>query len=661
MGPLGSFKFLRSKKKSTTSDQNSEVPPKPGKPDAQSPYTLPIPQGQENQLPAIEETFTTDTGIESIDRSLRFQDSQEKPSSSRSRSGNHDAGDQDYLWGKIWTLLADSTYDGGTSKKFLPEGSLPGIFTEDAVRQTLGIEEDHGSQELQSLIVFVTAECRKILATWLYDNVRGRELARRMRIFQQEGYYDGNLPLKQSDRIFWKNEVKPRFIAVKKMIPDDPKTLAKDWWKEVYALERLKPKKHKHIVRFITGICFEGIHDADYIMMFEWADGGNLQNLWERSPQKPTLSAIYIKEACEQIHGLADALGTAHYLDTANRYSIRHGDLKPANILCFTSHGHFPTLKIADWGLAKEHSQPTEFRLYASTARYGTKRYEAPEVKKALESEFLTVRNEREAQDPRSRLSDIWAMGCIALEFLIWLLYGYDELARFKKTIPDRKPFFETVNGSESLLPVVQKWINHMEQEPLCGKGTALGDLLECIQHGLLVFNLPPGKGSNPSAPSKYSSDKSPNDSDSSIDADNFHLEVTPAERAAISTNGAKQSDPSARQEESFSEYSNASPGPKIPEIKFIRARTQTMNSSFEPGKNSRILAGEFATRMKEILQKDADSNRDYWYLHSERVPPQNETVTASLHEGQATPEVRRAINLSHLQVSGASEVKISS
>lgn len=690
------------------------------------------------ECPEIEQkdtnTNTQFSAIGSPGISSRSHESQpRKPRSSISRIEPVNTGDKTLLWKTIWSLLLDSTYESGRPRKFLPEGSLKLIVTENMVIQTLEIEEP---DRLKDLIAFATEHCRKILATFVYENATtGAELLEHIQIFQAERCCDDNLPLNESDEIFknigwrekkdwrttrfcekqwcflspiittnrkenesechmsklhvlplnatrtdpqvgvinkgsfgqvykykihashfhddveqlvseshldkiqsnenqWKDEAKPEFLAVKKMIPDDPKTLAKDWWKEVYALERLKPKRHKHIVRFVTGICFEGNHDADYIMIFEWADGGNLQNLWERSPQKPVLCAKYIKEACEQIYGLADALNTAHYLDTENSYSIRHGDLKPANILCFKSTGHFPTLKIADWGLAKEHAQRTELRLYASTARYGTKRYEAPEVKKAFDTALLAVRDERKPQDPRSRLSDIWAMGCIVLEFLIWLLYGNDELVRFKSSIPDKELFFEKQHGEEKLLPVVQEWISHMELEPLCGEGTALGDLLECVQRGLLVFNLPLHKGSRPSTPSSNSSDQPPSDSDSQIDVDSFQVRVTPAEDVRV------------RQKEIPPAIITTGSDPTIPEIILTQARTQTMNSLGVFGKNARILADEFKNRMQDILNVDVDQQREYWYTDSERVPPSSIT----LNDGDAALAP-------HLNISGISEV----
>ena len=68
----------------------------------------------------------------------------------------------------------------------------------------------------------------------------------------------------------------PKFLAVKKVIPNGLPVLAEAWWREVKALERLKPKKHAHIVRFVTSIClFDDYNPSDY-MIFEWADGGNL-------------------------------------------------------------------------------------------------------------------------------------------------------------------------------------------------------------------------------------------------------------------------------------------------------------------------------------------------------------------------------------------------
>jgi serine/threonine protein kinase len=80
--------------------------------------------------------------------------------------------------------------------------------------------------------------------------------------------------------------------------------------------------------------------------------------------------------------------------------------MKPENILRFRDRTRVGILKIADMGLAKHHAVATYLRPRTST-RYGTVRYEPPEVM-----------THKLAEEGRSRLYDIWSMGCITLELI---------------------------------------------------------------------------------------------------------------------------------------------------------------------------------------------------------------------------------------------------
>ncbi|KAF2823605.1 HET-domain-containing protein [Ophiobolus disseminans] len=186
----------------------------------------------------------------------------------------------------------------------------------------------------------------------------------------------------------------------------------------------------------------------------------------------------------------------------------RHGDVKPQNILSFTpgeGGDRIGILKARDWEEAKipnvipesHEFSPQEVRggqigilkiggwgevphrKFIPT-RSGTGRYKPPEV----EGPFL------------SRMWDIWAYGCITLEFIIWLLYGDFELARFNNSFRGER-FFQAVeqNGRKttSVHRVVEDWINHLSKDGACQVGsTALGDLLEIVRKGLLVVNVHP-------------------------------------------------------------------------------------------------------------------------------------------------------------------------
>ena len=228
-----------------------------------------------------------------------------------------------------------------------------------------------------------------------------------------------------------------------------------------------------------------------------------MQEFWERTP-KQLPNASIIRQTLQQLRGLADALHTLHSCDSGskstltvpgqenNDSSIRHGDIKPENILRFLikdgkdviddSH-ELGTLKLADMGLAKQHMVATALRKNDTSSRYGTIRYEAPE---ALQS------------GGRSRLYDVWSMGCITLEFIIWTLYGNEALEQFHLQVGGEQKqacqYFESGDAASIRVHhVVADWINHLQHaDPECSAPSALGDLLALVRDRLLVVELRP-------------------------------------------------------------------------------------------------------------------------------------------------------------------------
>ncbi|KAH7095139.1 heterokaryon incompatibility protein-domain-containing protein [Paraphoma chrysanthemicola] len=182
------------------------------------------------------------------------------------------------------------------------------------------------------------------------------------------------------------------------------------------------------------------------------------------------------------------------YRNPMSQESIRHGDLKPENILRFLdSPSKIGTLKLGDMGLAKRHVAATEKRL-GTSMRYGTSMYEGPET--------------RIAKQGRSRLYDIWSMGCITFEFIIWLLHGNDALKEFyshAETSSSQLGFQyyvmkQTGTGPHPVLnPIVTSWMDHLEAhdpELQTGSKSALKDLLQIVREQLLIVDLPPTRGS---------------------------------------------------------------------------------------------------------------------------------------------------------------------
>jgi len=103
---------------------------------------------------------------------------------------------------------------------------------------------------------------------------------------------------------------------------------------------------------------------------------------------------------------------------------------------------------------------------------------------------------------------DIWSLGCLYLEFIIWVLYGSGELERFREdlekfggkdgarfyTISDTKNL--QVEGSRQVVEVnqvVKAWIEHIKTDLRCTgtrrMQTAVGNLIVLIEEGMLVVN----------------------------------------------------------------------------------------------------------------------------------------------------------------------------
>ncbi|KAK8112924.1 serine/threonine protein kinase [Apiospora sp. TS-2023a] len=269
------------------------------------------------------------------------------------------------------------------------------------------------------------------------------------------------------------------------------------WEREARALASINKIKHPHIIPCMAAIT----RNYSRYFMFPWATGDSLKDFWigtrEQSP-----SADLIKQSLTQLLGLADALSKLHnYVsedidDIAVKEhgndSIRHGDLKPENLLRFLGPEEpLGTLTIGDMGLAKKHVILTEARNHMTTTRYGTIQYQPPEV-------------ETHTNGGMSRLYDIWSMGCIIFEFVIWLLHGNDMLERFYSELRGNTrhvcPYYELPphgsNAGATVHGVVKRWINHIRQhEPECATESVIGDLLKLVQEKLLVIDLPPPRG----------------------------------------------------------------------------------------------------------------------------------------------------------------------
>ncbi|KAF4982594.1 hypothetical protein FZEAL_1826 [Fusarium zealandicum] len=299
-------------------------------------------------------------------------------------------------------------------------------------------------------------------------------------------------------------------IAVKEiMITAKQKRAVEDAWpNELRVLKTIKRFGNPHLIHCIAAI----ERGNGRFLLFPWAQGGNLREYWEGHSGQ-VLSRDLVKEALVQLEGLADALRELHYFgldddsedlpslgedgileeysELPAHKSIRHGDLKPENLLWFLdvdNTGETRRLKIADMGLAKRHVVATQDRSCLTSTRYGTIIYEAPEAQTAM------------GNQARSRQYDIWSMGCITLEWIIWLLYGNVQLERFYHQLRGNSdiftPYYTLDVGSgvkrATLRPPVVHWISHIKNtHPECQRASAINDLLKLVEERLLVVPLP--------------------------------------------------------------------------------------------------------------------------------------------------------------------------
>lgn len=264
-------------------------------------------------------------------------------------------------------------------------------------------------------------------------------------------------------------------VAVKKLFSLDQKPANQ----EARTLEMMRGLQTDHLIKAVAYYRYDDKHH----FMFPWAEHGNLWEFWTNtkglSLEKPCLIWVF-----SQLVGLADGIEKLYHQPQIG--SCRHEDLKPKNTLCFKhgSNGDSPVpairLVITDVGLAKSHSERTGSRRSTNT-KAATKRYAGPEV-------------EVNPGQPLSRRFDVWSLGCVFLEFAIWILYGGDELIRCAHGNPSA--FYKIrrdENGSVAMAEVnliVQGWVLYMRKDWRCSKGTALERLASLIGDKLLIVSV---------------------------------------------------------------------------------------------------------------------------------------------------------------------------
>nr|XP_036578630.1 heterokaryon incompatibility protein [Colletotrichum truncatum]KAF6785925.1 heterokaryon incompatibility protein [Colletotrichum truncatum] len=263
-------------------------------------------------------------------------------------------------------------------------------------------------------------------------------------------------------------------LALKKA-NDDP-GLYEYFDKEANNLQKLKGYKSNHLIKPIAAYEYDG----DRCLLFPWAEGGNLAEYWSRRNSGSSLNKKESAWIFSQLTGLFGALEELH------QNNCRHGDLKPENILLFIDADKTKTLQIADLGLTTFHELDAATRIrkakdILTMTPPGTSRYEPPEMDKDRDKKLP-------AHKTRSRAYDIWSMGCVVLELLIWLANDFEAVSEFRN---NTAYFWDRVKGKGKKYCVQYDSKGYIQTlSTKWPARSAWGELLTLVKTRLLVVKV---------------------------------------------------------------------------------------------------------------------------------------------------------------------------
>ncbi|EAQ85307.1 hypothetical protein CHGG_09321 [Chaetomium globosum CBS 148.51] len=277
-------------------------------------------------------------------------------------------------------------------------------------------------------------------------------------------------------------------IALKTLQGGTPEDREKAAEKEARNLEAVRKLESDNLIKAIAYYRIGKSH----CFLFPIAENGNLWHFWaarikeKEEGQSHRGDNNFLVWVFTQLVGLADSLVELH----GEVPNIRHGDLKPENILCFqdgscavtrdASKPAGPSIRlvITDVGIAKRHKGPTQQRAVTSTV-VSTTRYEPPEMSQTRKGPI---------HSKLSRRYDVWSLGCILLEFLIWLLYDFEGLHDFTTALEDR--FYQSDKKGTHIHPIVSQWVKKIKNDQNCREESPFRDLVTLIEERLLVVKV---------------------------------------------------------------------------------------------------------------------------------------------------------------------------
>ncbi|KAI0436543.1 kinase-like domain-containing protein [Xylaria telfairii] len=268
-------------------------------------------------------------------------------------------------------------------------------------------------------------------------------------------------------------------LALKKLTSDAPK----DYERERNALEKIQRLNHPHLINVIASFR----RGQDYFFLFPWASRGDLESWWRSDAKEEQRTPEMIRWILGQMKGIISAIKTLHYprgMEAENENG-RHGDLKPKNILLFDDHlenNPRGRLIISDAGLAKFHNQVTSRRVAGTSTMGGTQEYGPPDLRRGKGDGYKL-----------SRRYDMWSLGCVFLEFIVWVLGGYDEVEKFRNSRKSSESrsgeFYWKTRSRYKVQREVKQWMKAISRDKRCRRRNWFQDLLKIIEKDLLQVN----------------------------------------------------------------------------------------------------------------------------------------------------------------------------
>ena len=258
--------------------------------------------------------------------------------------------------------------------------------------------------------------------------------------------------------------------------------MSDDFYKELNMLEQLRlATSPDHVVTHFVS----WTHHEKYYMLLPYATC-NLNEYMRRRKFEPK-KVKYILWLIGQFYALADAVRGVHKITKAQttlspllpeaadpKKSGWHHDIKPENILFFPDKlSGLGTLRLADWGSGKVHDLVRSGSVHTKTPR-GTPTYEAPDGHI----------NDRAI----SRPYDVWSLGCVFLEILLWALFGQGAVSKFKNDRIGKRTEYEVIkddafwhrdaNGRVCLREAVENVITNLKARVLQHDAQSFAEIL---------------------------------------------------------------------------------------------------------------------------------------------------------------------------------------